>query len=126
MNMAAQNDERKDRVVLEDVPAMMSTLLKKMDSLMEKVDSVLVMAQESIKAKESGRRTMNAKEVCDMLGIKQGSLYHMTSEGKIPCYRVGGKLVFFESEIIKWVEERRKLSDTEAINIADEYLRRHF
>lgn len=124
--MTTQNDEKKDRVVLEDVPVMMSALLKRMDSLKEQVDSVLEMARESIKAKESGRRTMDVQEVCEMLGIKRGSLYHMTSEGKIPCYRAGRKLVFFESEIIKWVEERKKMSDTEAIDLADAYLRKHF
>lgn len=126
MNMAVQNDERKDRVVLEDVPVMMSTLLKRMDSLTAQVDSVLGIVRETIKAKESGNRTMNVQEVCEMLGMKKGTLYHMTSMGRIPCYRAGRKLLFFEAEILKWVDERKKISETEAMEMADAYIRKHF
>ena len=65
-----------------------------------------------------GNRILNAKEVCAMLGIGRNTLYEWCDRDLIPHKRVGGKideitgelhggrLLFSENIISKWIENR--------------------
>lgn len=46
----------------------------------------------------------DVKEASQFLHVKEQTLYQYKAAGKIPFHKVGGKLVFFKSELIKWVK----------------------
>jgi excisionase family DNA binding protein len=41
---------------------------------------------------------MNIDEAAQFLGLAKKTLYNYVSAGKIPCYKPGGRLVFFKRE----------------------------
>lgn len=54
---------------------------------------------------------MQAKEVCEMLGIAQPYLYQLTSTNKIPHYKPLGKRVYFKrSELMQWLEQSKVIT----------------
>ena len=65
-----------------------------------------------------GNRTLNAKEVCTMLGIGKNTLYEWCEPGLIPHKRVGGeideitgkrkggRILFSERCLVAWMENQ--------------------
>ena len=65
-----------------------------------------------------GNRTLNAKEVCTMLGIGKNTLYEWCEQGLIPHKRVGGeideitgkrkggRILFSERCLVAWMENQ--------------------
>lgn len=51
------------------------------------------------------RRILNLYDLSALLGKAPTTIYAMTSEKRIPFYKKGNKLYFFEDEIIRWIEE---------------------
>jgi excisionase family DNA binding protein len=53
-------------------------------------------------------KPMSFAETAEYLGVSKSYLYRMTSEGKIPHYKPGGKKVYFEKgEVDRWLMARR-------------------
>lgn len=53
-------------------------------------------------------KPMSFAETAQYLGVSKSYLYRMTSEGKIPHYKPGGKKVYFEKgEVDRWLTARR-------------------
>ena len=48
------------------------------------------------------------KEVADYLKLAEKTTYRLTSEGKIPGFKVGGSWRFRKSEIDRWIVEQEK------------------
>lgn len=47
-----------------------------------------------------------AEEVCELFQFKLSYLYALTSEGRIPHYKIGGFLRFKRSELEEWLEQQ--------------------
>ncbi len=59
-------------------------------------------------------RPMSFAETAQYLGVSKSYLYRMTSEGKIPHYKPGGKKVYFEKgEVDRWLTARRVATSEE-------------
>lgn len=52
---------------------------------------------------------MTVKEVADYLKLNEKTAYRLTSEGKLPAFKVGGSWRFKKSEIEEWITEQRKI-----------------
>ncbi len=50
---------------------------------------------------------LTAREVAERLGFAPGTVVDWFEAGKIPGFKVGGRLRFRWSEIESWLEERR-------------------
>ena len=55
-------------------------------------------------------RLLTAREVGEQLGFAPGTIVDWSEAGKIPAFKIGGRLRFRASEVEAWLEERRLLS----------------
>ena len=46
---------------------------------------------------------LDRRQACAFLNIAPSTLYHRVSDGSIPVLRIGRKLVFIRSELLKWL-----------------------
>lgn len=49
---------------------------------------------------------MTMKEVADYLKLNEKTAYRLTSEGKLPAFKVGGSWRFQKSEIDQWIKDQ--------------------
>jgi excisionase family DNA binding protein len=52
-------------------------------------------------------RLLTARELADLLGFAPGTIVDWFEAGKIPGFRIGGRLRFRLSEVNDWLEEQR-------------------
>jgi excisionase family DNA binding protein len=55
-------------------------------------------------------RLLTARELAALLGFTAGTIVDWTEAGKLPGFKVGGRLRFRLSEVEAWLEERRLAS----------------
>ena len=48
---------------------------------------------------------MTRFEVAEMIGFKPDTVRKWGNVGRIPSHKVGGKVVFLKSEILKWIKK---------------------
>ena len=53
---------------------------------------------------------MTIKEVSEYLKLNEKTAYRLSSEGKIPGFKVGGSWRFRKSEIDKWIVQQESKS----------------
>jgi excisionase family DNA binding protein len=58
---------------------------------------------------------LTAAELAEILGFSADTIVDWSEEGKIPSFKLGGRLRFRESEVLAWLEERRVESRPEAV-----------
>lgn len=89
----------------EDVLGNNSPEIKEMLVL---ADEITENMEQSIKANKpslNGERYLNNKQVCDMLHISPRSLQDYRDKGRIAFYKLEGKILFAESDILKMLED---------------------
>ena len=47
---------------------------------------------------------MNIQQVAQHVKLSVATLYRLTMEHRIPCFKIGGRLVFDPEKIEEWVE----------------------
>jgi excisionase family DNA binding protein len=52
-------------------------------------------------------RLLSARELGELLGFSAATIQDWSEAGKIPGFRVGGRLRFRESEVLAWLEGQR-------------------
>jgi excisionase family DNA binding protein len=55
----------------------------------------------------NGEKFLTNKDVCGMLNVSTRTLQEWRSTGKIPFIRLEGKILYRESEILKWLAENQ-------------------
>lgn len=65
----------------------------------------------------SRRIPIGFDRACEIVGKSKNTLYRYTSQGRIPHYKKGGSVYFFEDELLEWVragrfEQTENLSET--------------
>ncbi|MBL1404837.1 MAG: helix-turn-helix domain-containing protein [Rhizobiales bacterium] len=53
---------------------------------------------------------MTMKEVADYLKLNEKTAYRLTSDGKLPAFKVGGSWRFRKSEIDEWTKKQSNQS----------------
>ncbi|WP_313029251.1 helix-turn-helix domain-containing protein [Soonwooa sp.] len=65
------------------------------------------------------RIPIGIEEVSRIIGKAKPTIYTLVRERKIPCYKNGKKLYFFEDEILEWISKGKKKTlqeiETEAL-----------
>ncbi|HEY9135109.1 MAG TPA: helix-turn-helix domain-containing protein [Pseudomonadales bacterium] len=51
---------------------------------------------------------LTLKEVAAYLKLAEKTAYKLAAEGKLPGFKVGGSWRFKESDIERWIEEKKK------------------
>jgi excisionase family DNA binding protein len=52
-------------------------------------------------------KLLAARELAELLGFAAGTIVDWAERGDVPCFKVGGRLRFRESEVVDWLEQRR-------------------
>lgn len=50
---------------------------------------------------------LTLKEVAEYLKLAEKTAYRLAAEGKLPGFKVGGSWRFKESDIEKWIEDKK-------------------
>ncbi|MGZ6580054.1 MAG: helix-turn-helix domain-containing protein [Gaiellaceae bacterium] len=53
-------------------------------------------------------RLLPTQELAELLGFKPSTIQDWAEKGELPSFRAGGRLRFRESEVLDWLEARRK------------------
>jgi excisionase family DNA binding protein len=53
-------------------------------------------------------RLLTAREVAELLGFAAGTIVDWAEQGRIPHFKIGQALRFRESEVVEWLEARRR------------------
>lgn len=73
---------------------------------MDKLDEILQEIKEIKLIIGSQKKMLSLKEFCAYLNISQAYAYHLTSSGKIKCYRPFGKMIYFDlEEVIEFLKQ---------------------
>jgi excisionase family DNA binding protein len=52
-------------------------------------------------------RLLTASELAELLGFAAGTIVDWAEQGRVPAFKIGGRLRFRESEVLVWLEEQR-------------------
>lgn len=50
--------------------------------------------------------TLSAKELAEILGIHQNTVYNMAQRNEIPSFKMGKRVLFYREEIEKFIIEK--------------------
>ena len=59
-------------------------------------------------------RIVGIEEACAITQKAKPTIYTLSRKGIIPSYKRGKKLYFYEDELLKWIEEGRKVISTKS------------
>ena len=54
---------------------------------------------------------LTVEDASKLLRLSKSKIHHLTAARKIPHYKLGGKLVFDEERLWRWVEEQEVALD---------------
>jgi PTS system nitrogen regulatory IIA component len=52
-------------------------------------------------------RLLTARELAELLGFQAGTVVDWAERGDVPAFKIGGRLRFRESEVLKWLGAQR-------------------
>ena len=90
------------KITFEAMPQAISELLKKVDSLYEKVSEL-----SNRYPKQAEEPMIGIEEACALLGRAKSTIYALTQARKIPYYQPGKMLQFKRSELMAWMENAK-------------------
>jgi excisionase family DNA binding protein len=64
-------------------------------------------------------RLLSARELAELLGFAPGTVVDWAEAGKLPVFKVGGRLRFRVSEVETWLEGCRVRPAREALSVKD-------
>jgi len=76
-------------------------------SLFTALDELLDTIQQALKNRTphlNGEKYLTNKDVCRMLHISNRTLQNWRDTGKIPFIQIKGKILYKQSEVLKWLE----------------------
>ena len=68
------------------------------------------------------RIPIGIEDVCKIIGKAKPTIYTLVRQRKIPCYKNGKKLYFFEDELLEWISKGKKKT---LLEIESEALKYH-
>lgn len=108
------------RVSYDDIPFVMAELVDQVKLLNDKISKMEAVQNDPAGTK---RRLLTTHQLSRLLNRSRATIYRMVARGQIPCIKHGKSLSFYEDEIMDWINGYRKLSDTEMMNVAKNYMR---
>lgn len=91
-------------ITFNDIPRVMSDILKKCDLLEQSIEILHEEIRQSNQKSPSEHIPMDVKEACEFLKIKKSTMYCYIQNGQIPVNKKGKKYTFFRDDLIKWVK----------------------
>ena len=120
INEYNMNNEINEPITFEGMPKAMALMIKKLDELANKVESLKGNAEAA-----SVDEWMNLKELCAYLPNHpaEQTVYGWTSTQQIPFHKRGKRIMFLKSEIDTWLHDGKVRSQHELAQEAALYVK---
>ncbi|MCT3942481.1 helix-turn-helix domain-containing protein [Elizabethkingia anophelis] len=67
-----------------------------------------IVEQKQVPVIPTKKIPIDISEACRIIGKAKPTIYTLVRERKIPCYKSGKKLYFFEDELLEWISKGKK------------------
>lgn len=57
---------------------------------------------------QSPEPLLTVPEVADLLRLKPKTVYEWVGKGRLPCFRLGGRIRFSRSEVLRWLAAQKE------------------
>ncbi|MDB9084349.1 helix-turn-helix domain-containing protein [Parabacteroides merdae] len=98
----------KEIITFEQLPQAVSELTTQVMELRNMVSSL----QPQVPTEK--HRIIGIDDACIITQKAKPTIYTLARKGLIPAYKRGKKLYFYEDELLKWIEEGRKVVTTKS------------
>lgn len=80
---------------------------------------------QNVQVYESKEKSIpiGVEEASRLIGKAKPTIYALVRQRKIPCYKYGKKLYFFEEELLEWISKGKKKTIQEIESAASKYNR---
>jgi len=103
----------------DQLPQAVATLTKEVSELkqllLQKSDQPITIPSEQL---------LNVKEAADFLNLSVPTVYSKVSRGELPVMKRGKKLHFSKTELMQYLKDGRKLTNSEIETEAENYLQK--
>lgn len=91
-----------NEISFENLPKAVAHLIK------EIVEIKLLL--QNVQVYESNEQSIpiGIEEAIRLIGKAKSTIYTLVRQRKIPCYKYGKKLYFFEKELLEWISKGKK------------------
>ncbi|KAF2334614.1 helix-turn-helix domain-containing protein [Flavobacterium nitrogenifigens] len=89
-------------ISFEDLPKAVSFLAKEIAEIKSLIQNVQI-----YESKEKSY-PIGVEEASLLIGKAKPTIYALVRQRKIPCYKYGKKLYFFEDELLAWISKGKK------------------
>lgn len=72
--------------------------------------------ESSLLNKEKSSIPLSIDQASEIIQKAKPTIYTLVREGKIPCYKRGKQLYFFEEELLEWIQKGKKKTESEIID----------
>lgn len=71
---------------------------------------------------QASPKVLTIDEAADLIKLSKSRLYVLAGKGTIPNFKNGARVMFYEDEVLSWMESGRRHSSKEIDQLADEAL----
>ncbi|RKR08197.1 excisionase family DNA binding protein [Flavobacterium sp. 90] len=105
-----------NNITFEDLPKAVSFVAKEIAEIKSLIQNVQI-----YESKEKSI-PIDIKEASRLIGKAKSTIYALVRQRKIPCYKYGKKLYFFEEELLEWISRGKKKTIEEIESDAMKYI----
>jgi hypothetical protein len=99
-------------ITFEEMPRAISTILKEIDNIKKIVEKDRVPIEK--------RKPIGIDEACILIKKAKPTIYALARKNLIPCCKSGGKLYFFEDQLLNWIDGGRRKTSNEILTEIEE------
>lgn len=83
---------------------------------------ILDQLQQRVKTSTDDKDPKNIDEIAKLTGYTKKTIYGYCQKNTIPHYKKNGRLFFFKSEIVDWIQSGKQKTISEIESESDEFL----
>ena len=87
-----------------------NNLPEQVAELHDKIDRLLLMQSENKPAPPCNKIPVGIARACEITGLARPTIYSLAPKGEIPNFKKGGRLYFYEDELLAWIESGKRMS----------------
>jgi len=106
-----------NEISFENLPKAVAYLVKEIAEI-----KLLIQNMQVYESKEKSI-PIGVEEASRLIGKAKPTIYALVRQRKIPCYKYGKKLYFFEEELLEWISKGKKKTIQEIESAASKYKR---
>lgn len=95
-----------EKITFERLPQAITRLSEQVSELKQLLTNLQVKP-------ENKRKLIGIDEASEIIKKAKPTIYALVRNGKLPSYKKGKQLYFYEDELLSWVEDGRKISPIE-------------